>query len=185
MIDLYQLHRVDQNTPIEESVGAMAALVKEGKVRFIGLSEAAPETLERAHQVHPLSSVQSEYSLWSRDVEDGVLETCERLGIGFLAYSPLGRGFLTGQIKRFEDLAPDDFRRNSPRFQGENFAKNLHARRDHRGDGEEEAVHALSAGVGVAAVAQAVHRADSGHQAAQLPRGQRGRGEGDADARKS
>lgn len=124
-IDLYQLHRVDQNTPIEESVGAMAGLVKEGKVRFIGLSEAAPATLERAHRVHPLTSVQSEYSLWTRDVEDGVLDTCARLGIGFLAYSPLGRGFLTGQIKRLEDLAPDDFRRNSPRFQGENFARNL------------------------------------------------------------
>ena len=125
VIDLYQLHRVDAKTPIEESVGAMAALVKEGKVRFIGLSEAAPETLERAHRVHPLSSVQSEYSLWTRDVEDGVLDTCAKLGIGFLAYSPLGRGFLTGQIKRFEDLAPDDFRRFSPRFQPENFAKNL------------------------------------------------------------
>ncbi len=125
VIDLYQLHRVDARTPIEESVGAMAELVKAGKVRFIGLSEASPETLERAHKVHPLASVQSEYSLWTRDVEGGVLETCERLGIGFLAYSPLGRGFLTGQIKRIEDLAADDFRRNSPRFQGENFAKNL------------------------------------------------------------
>ena len=125
VIDLYQLHRVDARTPIEESVGAMAALVKEGKVRFIGLSEAAPQTLERAHEVHPISSLQSEYSLWSRDVEDGVLEVCERLGIGFLAYSPLGRGFLTGQIKRIEDLAADDFRRNSPRFQPENFQKNL------------------------------------------------------------
>ena len=125
VIDLYQLHRVDARTPIEESVGAMAELVKAGKVRFIGLSEASPETLERAHQVHPLASVQSEYSLWTRDVEGGVLETCERLGIGFLAYSPLGRGFLTGQLKRIEDLMADDFRRNSPRFQGENFAKNL------------------------------------------------------------
>ncbi|MDP1826002.1 MAG: aldo/keto reductase [Archangium sp.] len=125
VIDLYQLHRVDQKTPIEESVGAMARLVEEGKVRFIGLSEAAPETLERAHKVHPLSSVQSEYSLWTRDVEEGVLDTCARLGIGFLAYSPLGRGFLTGQIKRIEDLATDDFRRNSPRFQGENFERNL------------------------------------------------------------
>ena len=125
VIDLYQLHRVDQKTPIEESVGAMSALVKEGKVRFIGLSEAGPETLERAHKVHPLTSVQSEYSLWSRDVEDGVLDVCARLGIGFLAYSPLGRGFLTGQIKRLEDLEPDDFRRHSPRFQGENFQKNL------------------------------------------------------------
>jgi aryl-alcohol dehydrogenase-like predicted oxidoreductase len=125
VIDLYQLHRVDPNTPIEESVGAMAALVKQGKVRFIGLSEAAPQTLERAFAVHPIASVQSEYSLWTRDVEDGVLEVCERLGIGLLAYSPLGRGFLTGQLKRFEDLAADDFRRSSPRFLGENFGKNL------------------------------------------------------------
>lgn len=125
VIDLYQLHRVDAKTPIEESVGAMAALVKEGKVRFIGLSEAAPKTLERAHAVHPIASVQSEYSLWSRDVEDGVLDVCAKLNIGLLAYSPLGRGFLTGQLKRFEDLAADDFRRHSPRFQGENFEKNL------------------------------------------------------------
>ncbi len=125
VIDLYQLHRVDQKTPIEESVAAMAGLVKEGKVRFIGLSEAGPETLERAWKVHPLASVQSEYSLWTRDVEDGVLDVCAKRGIGLLAYSPLGRGFLTGQLKRFEDLAADDFRRNSPRFQGENFARNL------------------------------------------------------------
>ena len=125
VIDLYQLHRVDPNTPIEESVGAMAELVKSGKVRFIGLSEAAPETLERAQQVHPIASVQTEYSLWTRDPEDGVLDTCAKLGIGFLAYSPLGRGFLTGQIQKFEDLEPGDFRRNSPRFQGENFEKNL------------------------------------------------------------
>jgi aryl-alcohol dehydrogenase-like predicted oxidoreductase len=125
VIDLYQLHRVDAKTPIEESVGALAALVKAGKVRFIGLSEAAPKTLERAHAVHPIASVQSEYSLWSRDVEDGVLDVCAKLNIGLLAYSPLGRGFLTGQLKRFEDLAADDFRRHSPRFQGENFEKNL------------------------------------------------------------
>ncbi|AUX44413.1 aldo/keto reductase [Sorangium cellulosum] len=125
VIDLYQLHRVDPKTPIEESVGAMAELVKAGKARAIGLSEAGAETLRRAHVVHPLASVQTEYSLWSRDPEDDVLATCRELGIGFLAYSPLGRGFLTGQIKRFEDLAPDDYRRISPRFQGENFQKNL------------------------------------------------------------
>jgi aryl-alcohol dehydrogenase-like predicted oxidoreductase len=124
-VDLYQLHRVDPNTPIEESVGAMAALVKEGKTRFIGLSEASAATLRRAHAVHPLTSVQTEYSLWSRDPEDAVLRACRELGIGFLAYSPLGRGFLTGQIKRFEDLAEGDFRRSSPRFQGDNFGKNL------------------------------------------------------------
>jgi aryl-alcohol dehydrogenase-like predicted oxidoreductase len=124
-VDLYQLHRVDPKVPIEESVGAMADLVRAGKTRFIGLSEAASETLRRACKVHQLASVQSEYSLWSRDPEDDVLATCRNLGVGFLAYSPLGRGFLTGQIKRFEDLAPDDYRRHSPRFQGENFRKNL------------------------------------------------------------
>jgi aryl-alcohol dehydrogenase-like predicted oxidoreductase len=124
-VDLYQLHRVDPNTPIEDSVGAMADLVKAGKTRFIGLSEASAATLRRAHKVHPLASVQTEYSLWTRDPEDEVLPTCRELGIGFLAYSPLGRGFLTGQIKTFDDLAPDDYRRFSPRFQGENFAKNV------------------------------------------------------------
>ncbi|MDI1479658.1 aldo/keto reductase [Polyangium sp. y55x31] len=125
VIDLYQLHRVDPKTPIEDSVGAMADLVKAGKVRAIGLSEASAATLRRGHAVHPLASVQTEYSLWTRDPEDDILAVCRELGIGFLAYSPLGRGFLTGQIKRFEDLAPDDFRRSSPRFQGENFQKNL------------------------------------------------------------
>lgn len=124
-IDLYYQHRVDPNTPIEETVGAMADLVREGKVRFIGLSEAAPATIRRAHAVHPVTALQTEYSLWSRDVEDEILPTCRELGIGFVAYSPLGRGFLTGRIRRFEDLAEDDYRRNSPRFQGENFAKNL------------------------------------------------------------
>jgi aryl-alcohol dehydrogenase-like predicted oxidoreductase len=124
-IDLYYLHRVDPATPIEETVGAMAGLVKEGKVRFLGLSEVSPETLRRAHGVHPITAVQSEYSLWSRDPEDGILDACRELGVGFVPYSPLGRGFLTGQIKRFDDLAPDDYRRNSPRFQGENFQKNL------------------------------------------------------------
>ncbi len=124
-IDLYYQHRVDPNTPIEETVGAMAQLVKEGKVRHLGLSEAAPESLRRAHKVHPIAALQSEYSLWTRDPEDGALAACRELGIGFVAYSPLGRGFLTGQIKRFEDFAPDDYRRNSPRFQDENFQKNL------------------------------------------------------------
>ncbi|MBD2180033.1 aldo/keto reductase [Planktothrix sp. FACHB-1355] len=124
-IDLYYQHRVDPNTPIEETVGAMAELVKEGKVRYLGLSEASSETLRRAYSVHPITALQSEYSLWSRDPEDGILDTCRELGIGFVPYSPLGRGFLTGQIKKFEDLAPDDYRRQSPRFQGENFEKNL------------------------------------------------------------
>ena len=124
-VDLYYLHRVDPNTPIEETVGAMARLVREGKVRYLGLSEASPETLRRAHAVHPISALQTEYSLWTRDPEDGVLAAARKLGVGFVAYSPLGRGFLTGQIKRFEDLEPDDYRRQSPRFQGENFQKNL------------------------------------------------------------
>ncbi len=125
-IDLYYQHRVDPETPIEETVGAMAGLVRAGKVRFLGLSEAAPETIRRAHAVHPITAVQTEYSLWTRDVEDnGVLATCRELGIGFVPYSPLGRGMLTGQIRRFEDLAPDDYRRNNPRFQGENFQRNL------------------------------------------------------------
>jgi aryl-alcohol dehydrogenase-like predicted oxidoreductase len=124
-IDLYYQHRVDPQTPIEETVGAMAELVSEGKVRFLGLSEASPATIRRAHAVHPIAALQTEYSLWTRDPEDGVLQTTRELGIAFVAYSPLGRGFLTGQIKRFEDLANDDYRRHSPRFQGENFQKNL------------------------------------------------------------
>src|SRR5438477_510629 len=124
-IDLYYQHRVDPNTPIEDTVGAMADLVRAGKVRWLGLSEAGPETLRRACAVHPITALQTEYSLWSRDPEDRVLATCRELGVGFVAYSPLGRGFLTGQIKRFEDFAPDDYRRLSPRFQGENFQKNL------------------------------------------------------------
>jgi aryl-alcohol dehydrogenase-like predicted oxidoreductase len=124
-VDLYYLHRVDPRTPIEETVAAMAELVKEGKVRFLGLSEAGPVTLERACKVHPIAALQTEYSLWSRDPEDGVLAACRRLGVTFVAYSPLGRGFLTGQFKRFEDLPADDYRRLSPRFQGDNFQKNL------------------------------------------------------------
>ena len=124
-IDLYYQHRVDPNTPIEETVGAMAELVKEGKIRYIGLSEASPATLRRAAKVHPIAALQTEYSLWSRDPEREILATCRELGIGFVAYSPLGRGFLTGQFRKFEDLPADDYRRNSPRFQGENFQKNL------------------------------------------------------------
>ncbi len=124
-IDLYYQHRVDPKTPIEETVGAMADLVRAGKVRYIGLSEASVATLERACREHPVTALQSEYSLWSREPEDGTLAACRRLGVAFVAYSPLGRGFLTGAIARFEDLAEDDYRRHSPRFQGENFAKNL------------------------------------------------------------
>ncbi len=124
-IDLYYQHRVDPNTPIEETVGAMAQLVKEGKVRHLGLSEASPKTLRRAMKIHPITALQTEYSLWTRDPEDEILATCRELGVGFVAYSPLGRGFLTGRFGSFEDLPADDYRRNSPRFQGENFQKNL------------------------------------------------------------
>lgn len=125
VIDLYYMHRPDPNTPIEDTVGAMSRLVEQGKVRYIGLSEVDAETLKKAHEVHPITALQTEYSLWSRDPEDGILTLCETLGIGFVAYSPLGRGFLTGQIRKFEDFEPQDYRRMSPRFQGENFPKNL------------------------------------------------------------
>jgi aryl-alcohol dehydrogenase-like predicted oxidoreductase len=125
VIDLYYLHRKDPDTPIEETVGAMSELVKEGKVRGIGLSEVNADTLRKAHAVHPITALQSEYSLWTREPEDGILDTCRELGIAFVAYSPLGRGFLTGQIKKFEDFEEGDYRRFSPRFQGENFDKNL------------------------------------------------------------
>ena len=125
VIDLYYLHRVDPTTPIEETVGAMGELVKEGKVKGIGLSEVSAATLRRAHKVHPITAVQSEYSLWSREPEEEILATCKELGIGFVPYSPLGRGFLTGQIKKIEDFDNTDYRRHSPRFQGENFQKNL------------------------------------------------------------
>jgi aryl-alcohol dehydrogenase-like predicted oxidoreductase len=124
-IDLYYQHRVDTNTPIEETVGAMKELVEAGKVRHLGLSEAAPETIRRAHAVHPIAALQTEYSLWERNPEDEILPTVRELGIGFVPYSPLGRGFLSGQIKSIDDLAENDFRRNGPRFQGDNFQKNL------------------------------------------------------------
>jgi aryl-alcohol dehydrogenase-like predicted oxidoreductase len=124
-IDLYYQHRVDPNIPIEETVGAMKALVKEGKVRFLGLSEAGPATIRKANKVHSIAALQTEYSLWTRDIENEILPTIRELGISLVAYSPLGRGFLTGQFKKFEDLPADDFRRFSPRFQGENFEKNL------------------------------------------------------------
>lgn len=125
MIDLYYQHRVDPNVPIEDTVGAMAELVQQGKVRYLGLSEAAPETIRRAHAVHPISALQTEYSLWSRDPEDEILPTIRELGIGFVPYSPLGRGFLSGEFTSPDNLPADDYRRNSPRFQGENFYKNL------------------------------------------------------------
>jgi aryl-alcohol dehydrogenase-like predicted oxidoreductase len=125
VIDLYYQHRVDPKTPIEETVGAMAELVRQGKVRYLGLSEAGPATVRRAHAVHPIAALQTEYSLWTRDPEDEILQVTRELGIAFVAYSPLGRGFLTGQIRKFEDLSADDYRRHSPRFQGENFQKNI------------------------------------------------------------
>jgi aryl-alcohol dehydrogenase-like predicted oxidoreductase len=125
VIDLYYQHRVDPTVPIEDTIGAMAELVQQGKVRYLGMSEAAPATIRRAHAVHPISALQTEYSLWSRDPEDEILPTIRELGIGFVPYSPLGRGFLSGAFKTVDDLAPDDYRRNSPRFQGENFARNL------------------------------------------------------------
>jgi len=125
VIDLYYQHRVDKTVPIEETVGAMAELVRQGKVRYLGLSEASPKTIRRAHKIHPISALQTEYSLWERDPEDEILPTVRELGIGFVPYSPLGRGFITGQFKKFEDLPADDFRRLMPRFQGENFQKNL------------------------------------------------------------
>ena len=124
-IDLYYQHRVDPDTPIEETVGGLAELVQAGKVRYLGLSEAGPATIRRASATHPIAALQTEYSLWSREPENEIIPTCRALGIGFVAYSPLGRGFLTGQIRRIEDLAPDDWRRTSPRFQGENFQRNL------------------------------------------------------------
>src|SRR5438874_1666858 len=124
-IDLYYQHRVDPETPIEETVGAMSELVQAGKVRFLGLSEAGAETIRKAHAIHPITAVQSEYSLWSRDIEDEVIPALRELGIALVAYSPLGRGFLSGRFKSIDDLEPDDFRRYSPRFQGDNFEKNL------------------------------------------------------------
>src|SRR2546422_2712105 len=124
-IDLYYQHRVDPTVPIEETVGAMAELVQQGKVRYLGLSEAAPATIRRAHVVHPISALQTEYSLWSRDPEEEIIPTCRELGVGFVPYSPLGRGFLTGRFAKLEDLPADDWRRNHPRFQGENFQRNL------------------------------------------------------------
>ena len=141
-VDLYYLHRVDPDTPIEDTVGAMAELVKEGKVRFLGLSEAAPDTLRKAHATHPITALQTEYSLWSREPEDGLFAVTRELGVGFVPYSPLGRGFLSGEIKSVDDLDADDFRRSNPRFMGENFQKNLDL---------VEAVKAIAADKGVTA----------------------------------
>ena len=167
-IDLYYQHRVDPATPIEETVGAMAELVKEGKVRYLGLSEAAPATMRRAVKVHPIAALQTEYSLWTRDPEGEILATCRELGIGFVAYSPLGRGFLTGQFQRFEDLPADDYRRNSPRFQGENFQKNLDLLRRVEEIAREKGMHAFAIGAGLGAGAGRRHCADSGDEAAEI-----------------
>jgi aryl-alcohol dehydrogenase-like predicted oxidoreductase len=139
-VDLYYQHRVDPNVPIEETVGAMAELVQEGKIRHIGLSEASAETIRRAHAVHPITAVQTEYSLWTRDVEDDILPTCRELGIGFVAYSPLGRGFLSGRFTSPDDLDPGDFRRNGPRFTGENLEANLALARKVAGIAEEKGI---------------------------------------------
>ena len=172
-IDLYYQHRVDPETPIEETIGAMAELVSAGKVRYLGLSEAGSETIRRAHAVHPITALQSEYSLWTREPEDEILTTCRELGIGFVPYSPLGRGFLTGQIKRFEDLPKDDYRRTAPRFQGENFQRNLDlVQRVAEIAREKRCTPAQLALAWVLAQGEA-HRSDSGDEAAEIFAGKR------------
>ena len=180
-IDLYYLHRVDPETPIEETVGAMAELVTAGKVRHIGLSEAAPATLRRAAKVHPIAALQTEYSLWSREPEDEILATCRELGTGFVAYSPLGRGFLTGQIRKFEDLAADDYRRFSPRFQGENFQKNLQLVRRLQELAMERGCRASQLALAWVLAQGDGHRPDSGHEAPEVPGGERRRAQREAD----
>jgi aryl-alcohol dehydrogenase-like predicted oxidoreductase len=169
-IDLYYQHRVDPNVPIEDTVGALAELVLAGKLRYIGLSEASASTLERAHKVHPITALQSEYSLWSRDPEAEILATCRRLGVGLVPYSPLGRGFLTGAITRPEDFAADDYRRSSPRFQGENFTRNLALVEQVKGVGRRDRLHAGPACAGLGARAGRRHRSDPRYQAAQVSR---------------
>ena len=173
-IDLYYQHRVDPNVPIEDTVGAMAELVQQGKVRYLGLSEAAPATIRRAHAVHPITALQTEYSLWSREPEEEILPTVRELGIGFVAYSPLGRGFLTGRFQRPEDIPEGDWRRMSPRFQGENFQKNLQAGRAGQGNRRPAKGHAEPACPGLAPGPGRRHRADPRDQAAALPGGERG-----------
>ena len=181
-IDLYYQHRVDPNVPIEETVGAMAELVRQGKVRYLGLCEAAPATIRRAHAVHPISALQTEYSLWSRDPEDELLPTVRELGIGFVAYSPLGRGFLTGQLRRFEDLPADDWRRHRPRFQGENFQKNLELVDRVKEIAATKQRDAGPVGPGVAP-GPGGRRPHPRHQAPQKPGGERGRARDHPDAR--
>ena len=182
-IDLYYQHRVDPSTPIEETVGAMAELVAEGKVRHLGLSEASAETIRRAHAVHPITAVQSEYSLWTRDVEAEILPTLEELGIALVAYSPLGRGFLSGRFSSPEELDEGDFRRYGPRFTGENLAAEPEARRARQGARGREGRHARAAGARVGAAPRRAHRADPRHQARLLPGGEPRRGRRRAERR--
>ncbi len=167
-IDLYYQHRVDVEVPIEETVGAMARLVEQGKVRYLGLSEAGAKTIRRAHATHPITALQTEYSLWTRDPEDEILGVCRELGIGFVAYSPLGRGFLTGQFKKFEDIPANDYRRQSPRFQGENFEKNLKLVESIQLFGGREAVHAGTARPGMGSRARRRCGPDPRHKAPQI-----------------
>lgn len=163
VIDLYYQHRVDPATPIEETVRAMADLVRKGNVRYLGLSEAAPQTIRRAHAVHPITALQTKYSLWSRDPEDEILPACRELGIGFVAYSPLGRGFLSGKIRRIEDLEPGDYRRNSPRFQGGNFQRNLDVVKRIEQIASKKGCKAVAACPGLAAGSRQRHRPHPGN----------------------
>ena len=181
----YYQHRVDPDTPIEDTVGAMADLVKAGKVRYLGLSEAAPETIRRAHAVHPITALQTEYSLWSRDPEDEILPTVRELGIGFVPYSPLGRGFLTGQIKSIDDLDADDYRRAIAALPGRELREEPAPRRRDRRARARQGLHAGAARARLGAGAGRRHRADPGHQAAQVSRGERRRARRDADRRRS
>ena len=185
VIDLYYQHRVDPDVPIEDTVGEMARLKDEGKVRYLGLSEAAPRTIRAAYATSPITAVQTELSLWSRDAEAEVLPTVRELGIGFVAYSPLGRGFLTGQIKSPDDFPDDDFRKNHPRFQGENFDKNIAARPRGRGDGQGEGLHHRPARARLGARAGRGHRADPRHQAPQISRREYRRARRGADRRRT
>ncbi len=174
-IDLYYQHRADPNVPIEETVGAMAELVAAGKVRHLGLSEAAGDTIRRAHAVHPISALQSEWSLWSRDIEEDALPAARELGVGIVPYSPLGRGMLTGQIRSADDLSRGDFRRGTPRFEGDNFSRNLEVVERVAHDRDREGRHPRSARAGMGAGARRRRRPDPGHQAPHVPRGERRR----------
>ena len=172
MIDLYYQHRVDSNTPIEDTVGAMAELVEEGKVRYLGLSEAAPDTIQRAQKVHPIAALQTEYSLWSRDPEGELLETVRELGIGFVAYSPLGRGFLTAKITSLDDLADNDWRRSMPRFEQENFRRNMELVEKIKELGGKEGLFTCSVGACLAVGARGRHRSHSRNEAPKIFRGE-------------